>query len=223
MIRITGPLVRGTEQWIPLTKGQWCYANIMMASLCFVGECIDRSTLPNSVHTGIRFMLWLITTNTLTCNAICENLSICDKQMLSNCFGQHTLIARFMGPTWPRWSPCWPHEFCYLGSYWFWWACKDDAISRRNDYTYWLKSILLYWVDIYAVGLMICSIKVNGIFLNMLNRGQHIRLIYLLTCYRFLWLAACNFGYIKDFTPLHNRIWGSVKVNFYNSLEAFWC
>ena len=34
----------------------------------------------------------------------------------------HTLKARFMGPTWgpsgptvPRWAPCWPHEFCYLG------------------------------------------------------------------------------------------------------------
>ena len=33
-----------------------------------------------------------------------------------------TLIARFMGPTWgplgptgPRWAPCWPHEPCYLG------------------------------------------------------------------------------------------------------------
>ena len=36
------------------------------------------------------------------------------------------LIARFMGPTWgqhgahlgptgPRWAPCWPHESCYLG------------------------------------------------------------------------------------------------------------
>ena len=35
----------------------------------------------------------------------------------------YTLIARFMGPTWahlgptgPRWAPCWPHEPCYLGS-----------------------------------------------------------------------------------------------------------
>ena len=33
-----------------------------------------------------------------------------------------TLIARFMGqhgahlgPTGPRWAPCWPHELCYLG------------------------------------------------------------------------------------------------------------
>ena len=33
-----------------------------------------------------------------------------------------SLIARFMGPTWvhlgptgPRWAPCWPHEPCYLG------------------------------------------------------------------------------------------------------------
>ena len=50
----------------------------------------------------------------------------------------HTLIARFMGPTWghlgptgPRWAPCWPHELCYLGS--------DDrkmsfVISRNFEY-----------------------------------------------------------------------------------------
>ena len=36
----------------------------------------------------------------------------------------YTLIAKFMGPTWahlgptgPRWAPCWPHESCYLGMY----------------------------------------------------------------------------------------------------------
>ena len=32
-----------------------------------------------------------------------------------------SLIARFigahLGPTEPRWAPCWPHEPCYLGSY----------------------------------------------------------------------------------------------------------
>ena len=35
-----------------------------------------------------------------------------------------TLIASFMGqhgahlgPTGPRWAPCWPHELCYLGIY----------------------------------------------------------------------------------------------------------
>ena len=35
-----------------------------------------------------------------------------------------SLIARFMGPTWahlgptgPRWAPCWPHDLCYLGCY----------------------------------------------------------------------------------------------------------
>ena len=40
------------------------------------------------------------------------------------------LIARFMGPTWahlgptePRWAPCWPHELCYLGNHVFRHAC----------------------------------------------------------------------------------------------------
>ena len=36
----------------------------------------------------------------------------------------YTLIARFMGqhgahlgPTGPRWAPCWPHKLCYLSRY----------------------------------------------------------------------------------------------------------
>ena len=38
--------------------------------------------------------------------------------------GVGALIARLMGPTWahlgpsgPRWAPCWPHELCYLGGF----------------------------------------------------------------------------------------------------------
>ena len=27
------------------------------------------------------------------------------------------LIARFMGLTWGKWAPCWPHEPCYHGHY----------------------------------------------------------------------------------------------------------
>ena len=30
-------------------------------------------------------------------------------------WGQHGV---HLGPTGPRWAPCWPHELCYLG--WFW-------------------------------------------------------------------------------------------------------
>ena len=40
------------------------------------------------------------------------------------CLPSLTLIARFMGqhgahlgPTGPRWAPCWPHELCYLGTF----------------------------------------------------------------------------------------------------------
>ena len=28
-------------------------------------------------------------------------------------WGQH---GAHLGPTGPRWAPCWPHELCYLGS-----------------------------------------------------------------------------------------------------------
>ena len=51
-----------------------------------------------------------------------------------------TLIARFMGPTWahlgptgPRWAPCWPHEPCYLGM-----KAKQDW-NDTIDKTKWTK------------------------------------------------------------------------------------
>ena len=48
-----------------------------------------------------------------------------------------TVIARFMGehgahlgPTGPRWAPCWSHEICYLGNYpGLYRLCIRDAIS----------------------------------------------------------------------------------------------
>ena len=57
-----------------------------------------------------------------------------------------SLIVRFMGPTWgptgadrtqvgaqvgptgPRWAPCWPHELCYLWCF----PALPSAISRNN-------------------------------------------------------------------------------------------
>ena len=59
----------------------------------------------------IRFDVWLI------CEPVC---SLWRRHIL---FSKMSLIARFMGqhgahlgPTGPRWAPCWPHELCYLGS-----------------------------------------------------------------------------------------------------------
>ena len=34
--------------------------------------------------------------------------------MTARCMGQH---GANLGPTGPRWAPCWPHEPCYLGEY----------------------------------------------------------------------------------------------------------
>ena len=49
-------------------------------------------------------------------------LQIPDREACSQPVLKTTLIARFvgqhganMGPTAPRWAPCWPHELCYLG------------------------------------------------------------------------------------------------------------
>ena len=43
--------------------------------------------------------------------------------LLGSIPGSTLLIAKYVGPTWahlgptgPRWAPCWPHEPCYLGS-----------------------------------------------------------------------------------------------------------
>ena len=67
---------------------------------------------------------------------------------------QYSLIARFMGPTWahlgptgPRWAPCWPHELCYLcrKSH-----CGDKTVVRssylHNGISYICKMSSLYWI-----------------------------------------------------------------------------
>ena len=39
-----------------------------------------------------------------------------------------------MGPTGPRWAPCWPHELCYRG----WCACCVTWISHKIESAWWL-------------------------------------------------------------------------------------
>ena len=68
--------------------------------------------------------------NTLELHLSCTNPSICDDE---NTIFRHWLCVSLtlftfywsipdskvhganMGPTGPRWAPCWPHELCYLG------------------------------------------------------------------------------------------------------------
>ena len=71
-----------------------------------------------------------------------------------------TLIARFMGPTWahlgstgPRWAPCWPHEFCYLGRQSVWCPFlrllhSSSLVTVRLSVGYengWLAGITILW------------------------------------------------------------------------------
>ena len=57
------------------------------------------------------------------------------------------LIARSMGPTGPKWAPCWPHELCYLGCY------ENSLANKRNgtSLTYsltkfqWNSILTLVW------------------------------------------------------------------------------
>ena len=56
-----------------------------------------------------------------------------------------------LGPTGPRWAPCWPHELCYLGIYalvWmnvcgqnicditFQWCVCDSKINKDRNHTF---------------------------------------------------------------------------------------
>ena len=64
-----------------------------------------------------------------------------------------SLKARFMGPTWahlgptgPRWAPCWPHELCHLGFFVIYfvvlWLCCESLV---NPYIHWYPLGLLHW------------------------------------------------------------------------------
>ena len=60
-----------------------------------------------------------------------------------------------MGPTWPRWDPCWPHEYCYLGSF------GGDkyitlTISINNEWQ--LVTQPIHTVLIFLIGSCYCSL-----------------------------------------------------------------
>ena len=69
-------------------------------------------------------------------------------------------IARFMGPTWdhlgptgPRWAPCWPHELCYLGVY----AVK---LAIRSEDFLFSPALLFYLLDSNFTLLTLYTVKV---------------------------------------------------------------
>ena len=44
-------------------------------------------------------------------------------------WGQH---GAHLGPTGPRWAPCWPHELCYLGCFFLGVPLKHNSISESD-------------------------------------------------------------------------------------------
>ena len=50
-------------------------------------------------------------------------------------WGQH---GAHLGPTGPRWAPCWPHELCYLGPQWNVWYFADFR------YIFWKENICVF-------------------------------------------------------------------------------
>ena len=70
-------------------------------------------------------------------------------------YHQLALIARFMGqhgthlgPTGPRWAPCWLHELCYLGGYSLWLRWERVKLylitQSRHEYIVQVNSYILF-------------------------------------------------------------------------------
>ena len=51
------------------------------------------------------------------------------------------VYGAYMGPTGPRWAPCWPHEPCYLLMLWF-----LASPCHPEKYKYWLYGVLIYCI-----------------------------------------------------------------------------
>ena len=124
------------EVSIPLDNAVW-YAAVKLAVLCTFS-----SEPPSRLRWILDILLWTAASHPVTTwstgRVTPSNGDTVATDVLTNLskiirepgapFPKHipSLIARFMGPTWgqhgahlgptgPRWVPCWPHESCYLG------------------------------------------------------------------------------------------------------------
>ena len=78
-----------------------------------------------------------------------------------------TLIARFMGPTWghlgptvPRWAPCWLHEPCYL-------AC---TLATTREFVVWIVILMMIWWFCYRhISFFIPSFVIPSYFILIQN------------------------------------------------------
>ena len=96
----------------------------------------------------LKWHRWMTMKNTIRSSAIdCVSVvysmsGFCTScpDMWNSAWGQH---GAHMGPTEPRWGPCWPHELCYLGS-----AITANARSHCSNHVAWEFEQAMYVISI---------------------------------------------------------------------------
>ena len=142
------------KKWVNRPHGSFknkLQQNARCARMCFVGYIIQLDYDLCSQNCGSQLLIFS------KCDLLLLIISFC-------VFSNNSQIARFMGSTWthlgptgPRWTPCWPHEPCYQRKYisfipmkpqWLTsnWKKRFDCISIKT----WAQLIhnLILWQEL---------------------------------------------------------------------------
>ena len=150
----------------------------------------------------------------------------------------YSLITKFMGPTCgpmgptgPRWAPCWPHELCYLG----WWL--NDAYIRHQDiWILWIFPLTFVYIGGGGGGgggggLCKCSIVMCAIFRvhTLLATGEEYFVFGTYMCYFCVARKIFNahvgwYGDIFWFNPnIQNLVlWLTLALTSPNAIRITW-
>ena len=109
----------------------WCvWLLLWSATICIIkgnaSDLMGRCYYIPIYYLGINIKSWIRGWNTnvvtlKTCSSLysrsskrchCKTVMCRYNPWQQNSWGQH---GAHLGPTGPRWDPCWPHELCYLG------------------------------------------------------------------------------------------------------------
>ena len=83
----------------------WVFRRIVILGM-YCNKLTDILTWQDLSELGLH---WLF----VSYGYICHNATRCSKGPWSQ--GWWGILGSHLGPTGPRWAPCWPHELCYLG------------------------------------------------------------------------------------------------------------
>ena len=119
-------LTRGKQPWRQLFNLKMIvktesYISPLQDIMRSVGKCFTASVTHCSKMTswGISWESTLAQVMPCFLTAPCT-----DPSWWQGSWGQH---GAHLGPTGPRWAPCWPHELCYLG--------RVHVAIKENRYT----------------------------------------------------------------------------------------